>query len=533
MAKLKPLKRGFIRDNLEAFGVAILAAVLLKYFAIEAYQIPTSSMQPTMMGSNEAGVYDRILVDKITPLLREPQRWDVTVFRYPLQKNQNYVKRLVGLPGDILRIGGGNLHTVTETGNDRTFQVLRKPEHIQQGLWKEVYPLRRLVRGDTRLVGSGASFRGAPARPWSEDGETLQAELEKGQIARLYFEDVDGGMVDRVWDGYPVGIAHDIRAAQMNSPLPIGQEIVPDVRFDFVVEPAGTLEELACEIDVTRPGRDRLVYALQVKGGQGRLVVLTGGDRREALASPPFPFAVQAGTRVTFWRLDDELVACRDGAELQRLDAAAFPVRDGCEIDPATGDNRPRAAVLIALQGQGRVALRDLRLCRDLHYTSSTFLPPDHLIRVPAGHYYMMGDNTQQSVDSRGWTAIRVGVTADGEAVPPTAADAVRVIRGNLRPVPSVKAPDRDETPVLIPSRQTMVMIDEYGEIHRLRTGVSEAFAQGRESTLRLEPVGSTEGRQDWVPPEEKVPFVPREDIQGRALLVFWPVWPMRLGFIR
>ena len=44
----KPPTMGPIRTNLEAFGVAILAAVLLKWFCLEAYQIPTSSMQPTL-----------------------------------------------------------------------------------------------------------------------------------------------------------------------------------------------------------------------------------------------------------------------------------------------------------------------------------------------------------------------------------------------------------------------------------------------------------------------------------------------------
>jgi len=68
--KLKP-RIGPIRYNLEAFGVAILGAVLLKWFCLEAFQIPTSSMQPTLMGSSEAGVYDRLLVDKLTPAIRE------------------------------------------------------------------------------------------------------------------------------------------------------------------------------------------------------------------------------------------------------------------------------------------------------------------------------------------------------------------------------------------------------------------------------------------------------------------------------
>ena len=105
----KPILVGPIRHNLEAFGVAILAAVLLKWFCIEAYQIPTSSMQPTLMGSVEANVHDRILVNKLIQTFRDPKRWDITVFKYPLQKNQNYVKRIIGLPGDEIVLANGML----------------------------------------------------------------------------------------------------------------------------------------------------------------------------------------------------------------------------------------------------------------------------------------------------------------------------------------------------------------------------------------------------------------------------------------
>ncbi|MBM4063037.1 MAG: signal peptidase I, partial [Planctomycetes bacterium] len=136
--KKKVPTMGPVRVNLEAFGVAILAAVLLKWFCIEAYQIPTSSMQPTLMGDVQAGVYDRILVDKLLPTIREPRRWDITVFKYPLQKNQNYVKRLVGMPGDRLFIGGGNLYQVTEQGGVRSYAPLRKPDDLQRQLWKDV-----------------------------------------------------------------------------------------------------------------------------------------------------------------------------------------------------------------------------------------------------------------------------------------------------------------------------------------------------------------------------------------------------------
>ncbi|MFT5080210.1 MAG: signal peptidase I, partial [Planctomycetota bacterium] len=84
------------RDNIEAILMAIVMAIVLKYFIVEAYRIPTGSMQPTLMGNSATGVYDRILVDKFTPVLRDPLRFETWVFRYPLDQSKNYVKRVVG-----------------------------------------------------------------------------------------------------------------------------------------------------------------------------------------------------------------------------------------------------------------------------------------------------------------------------------------------------------------------------------------------------------------------------------------------------
>ena len=95
-------RRKLVRDNLEAISFAIVLALVLKFFALEAYQIPTSSMQPTLMGSAAAGVNDRILVVKIRYTFLRPKRFDIAVFRYPLKTDQNYVKRIWGKGGDIL-----------------------------------------------------------------------------------------------------------------------------------------------------------------------------------------------------------------------------------------------------------------------------------------------------------------------------------------------------------------------------------------------------------------------------------------------
>ncbi|MBJ02340.1 MAG: S26 family signal peptidase, partial [Planctomycetes bacterium] len=64
------------RENIEAITMAIVVAILLKYFIVEAYKIPTGSMQPTLMGNTDTGVFDRVLVDKLSYHYRDPERWE-------------------------------------------------------------------------------------------------------------------------------------------------------------------------------------------------------------------------------------------------------------------------------------------------------------------------------------------------------------------------------------------------------------------------------------------------------------------------
>src|SRR5262245_25507346 len=252
-SKKKVPTMGPVRTNLEAFGVAILAAVLLKWFCIEAYQIPTSSMQPTLMGDTDAGVNDRILVDKFIQLLREPKRWDITVFAYPLQKNQNYVKRMVGMPGDRLCIAGGNLYLVADVGGKRTYEILRKPADLQEALWKNVYPARRLCRGKTKTLGD--TWVGQPNRIFSESDDTIAIALEGQQTSLLFRDATDDGFIDRVWDGYPEATARAIRDAQRSKGQHLmKQEIVPNARITATISAEKALESFAMEIEVLRPG---------------------------------------------------------------------------------------------------------------------------------------------------------------------------------------------------------------------------------------------------------------------------------------
>jgi signal peptidase I len=103
-------RKSTVREYSESIVVAVAIALLLRAFVIEAFQIPSGSMIPTL----EIG--DHIFVskfaygvgipftDKKILSLHGPRRGDVIVFKYPLGPETDYIKRVVGLPGDLVEI---------------------------------------------------------------------------------------------------------------------------------------------------------------------------------------------------------------------------------------------------------------------------------------------------------------------------------------------------------------------------------------------------------------------------------------------
>lgn len=84
--------------------IAAVLAVGIRTFLLGPYKIPTGSMRTTLLEG------DRIFVDKISYRFREPQRGEVVVFKYPLDRKKDFVKRLVGLGGETLEIRDGSLY---------------------------------------------------------------------------------------------------------------------------------------------------------------------------------------------------------------------------------------------------------------------------------------------------------------------------------------------------------------------------------------------------------------------------------------
>src|SRR5262245_9184542 len=107
---------GFLWEWTKIFWISVALFLVLRTFIVEAFKIPSGSMEHTLL------IGDFLLVNKLAygaeipfthrrlPALREPTRGDVIVFDSPEDISKTYVKRLVGLPGDTLEMRDGALY---------------------------------------------------------------------------------------------------------------------------------------------------------------------------------------------------------------------------------------------------------------------------------------------------------------------------------------------------------------------------------------------------------------------------------------
>lgn len=125
----KGKKKSHVREYIEALLTAILIAFFLRAFVIEAFKIPSGSMIPTLV------VGDHIFVNKFRYGIRlpfskkwifkfkEPQRGETIVFMYPDNEKLDFIKRVVGVPGDRIRLDGDDLYINGEKARTASLKV--------------------------------------------------------------------------------------------------------------------------------------------------------------------------------------------------------------------------------------------------------------------------------------------------------------------------------------------------------------------------------------------------------------------------
>lgn len=116
-----------------SFFPVILAVFVLRSFVVEPFKIPSGSMIPTLLigdfilvNKYEYGIRLPVVNKKIVDV-REPQRGDVMVFRYPKDQSLDYIKRVIGLPGDVVRYENKRL-----TVNGKPAEYAPLPDYLDE-----------------------------------------------------------------------------------------------------------------------------------------------------------------------------------------------------------------------------------------------------------------------------------------------------------------------------------------------------------------------------------------------------------------
>ncbi|MGH7178421.1 MAG: S26 family signal peptidase, partial [Tepidisphaeraceae bacterium] len=224
---------GGVKETIESILVAFILAFIFRAFVVEAFVIPTGSMAPTLLGAhmrficNDCGYLfdtnfatggegdeltipdragrsyevfcpncgyqipareqtdpafnpvvrygDRILVLKYLYLVQPVQRWDVVVFKSPDNPaahdyTQNYIKRLIGRPGEAIMILDGDIYAGPSDANRQTLQIQTKPREVQESLWRIIYDNDYYPR---QLERPGGAWR----QPWTARAGQLGWEL--------------------------------------------------------------------------------------------------------------------------------------------------------------------------------------------------------------------------------------------------------------------------------------------------------------------------------------------------------------------
>lgn len=149
LARAKPIatsRKGFFRDTLESLLVAILIFLVVRTFAFQAFRIPTSSMEQTLLPG------DFLFVNKFAygaelpftdfrlPGYAKPKRGDIIVFQFPKDPKQDYIKRCIAVEGQTVEVRNKQIFVDGQL-LDESYTIFRDP-HVQSDVRDNMAPFK-------------------------------------------------------------------------------------------------------------------------------------------------------------------------------------------------------------------------------------------------------------------------------------------------------------------------------------------------------------------------------------------------------
>lgn len=428
-----------IANTFEWLITAFILAFVFRAFVMEAFRIPTGSMADTLKGAHfrfrcpECGYQydhsfdpkspmynmaedtvpigkvpppvticpscgyvrqnqelvnvangDRILVLKCIYQFLEPKRWDVVVFKNPADPYVNYIKRLIALPGEEVRIIDGDIYI--------NGKIQRKPPKVQNELWMPVYdndyqPVDPLIPAFNKRRQWEQPFVCTSSSLWQVDHDSptlFKLESPVDKINSLVYDTSRGN------DFKTTYAYNDI---SHNDNMPFCSDLM--VRFYCIAgsPPGGVGIKLG-------------KYQNDYKGWvdfKGEMVI-TRNNEQEPLASKTI-HAISADKpkliQVKFANVD-HLLVLEFGDEKLTYDLGCNP-QDAGSIQT---DIEPRVEIL----GSGKLTLSHVAVFRDTHYTSSKYgngvehgWATDENFKLNKDEFFVLGDNSPNSEDCRWW----------------------------------------------------------------------------------------------------------------------------------
>ena len=516
-----------VKETLISILIAFVLAFVARSFVAEAFIIPTGSMAPTLLGSHmkfnnpqsgetwpvgpwnylpraiatdnadpmpvqrgdnggplvvhdpitgeevarreaacRAG--DRIMVLKYLYAVREPERFDVVVFKDPDKPAVNFIKRLTGLPGEQVALVDGDVFTRPApadgaAANDGTWdepgwQIRRKPARVQRAVWQPVYDSARVPADPNstatpvvspwqptgtgwQVEQSGRSFvyRGKGDAPGVVEWNSRAEFARRSSVSR----EVEGALTREIVDRYAYN--EGTQGWLPNQPGFRQHYPVSDVRLIAGVEPLDDGSKL------------RITGLLAARHHQFRAVVENGTASIQRRPSPstaaPDPqwetvgsgaapsFAQGRVETIDLWHYDQSLRLIINGNEVCSAEYDWTPAE---RIRNSTQERLSIADVLARVKGRnlpfaepglythasiqwqvsgGAVRLNRLAVERDIYYqpgvpyiSMDRACEPKNTPTLNGNQFFVCGDNSPASHDCRAWYKTDPWVAAEMDA---------------------------------------------------------------------------------------------------------------------